>query len=87
MGTKVKCFNCGEILESRFTHDFQSCDCDNNTFVDGGNKYARIGGKYLEKIGRWDKKRKEFIALVGDVEYKESLVNKIKNYFRNIFKK
>lgn len=47
---KVKCLGCGRILESKFRHDFQMCDCANNTFVDGGEDYIRIGGKELDKI-------------------------------------
>jgi len=46
----VKCLECGKILESKFTHDFQSCGCPNQTFVDGGNEYLRIGGKDLNKV-------------------------------------
>lgn len=47
---KVKCLCCGEILESRHCHDFQNCKCENQTFVDGGNDYLRIGGKDLGQI-------------------------------------
>lgn len=47
---KVKCLECGAILESKFTHDFQMCDCPQQTFVDGGDDYTRIGGKNLNKV-------------------------------------
>ena len=50
MSNKVKCLNCGEILESKSTHDFQQCSCENQTFVDGGDEYCRIGGKYLNMV-------------------------------------
>jgi hypothetical protein len=31
---------CGEIIESKFTHDFKKCKCG-HTFIDGGNDYIR----------------------------------------------
>jgi len=39
---KVKCLFCGDIIESKFRHDFQECKCG-KIFVDGGNSYQRIG--------------------------------------------
>lgn len=47
---KIQCLVCGEILESKYRHDFQMCGCPNQSFVDGGNSYLRIGGKDLDKI-------------------------------------
>ena len=47
---KVKCLNCGKVLESKYRHDFQSCDCENQTFVDGGNDYCRYGGMDMSKV-------------------------------------
>jgi len=47
---KIQCLDCGEILESKYRHDFQMCECLNQTFVDGGNSYMRTGGKDLNKI-------------------------------------
>lgn len=47
---RVKCLNCGEILESKFRHDFQQCSCDNETFCDGGLVYQRIGGININKV-------------------------------------
>lgn len=47
---RIKCLECGEILESKFTHDFQQCSCQNRTFVDGGDEYCRYGGFDVEKI-------------------------------------
>lgn len=46
----VRCLECGKILESKSRHDFQSCGCPNNTFVDGGEDYLRCGGKDLSKV-------------------------------------
>jgi hypothetical protein len=47
---RIQCTLCGEILESKSTHDFVMCHCDNQTFVDGGNDYMRAGGKDLNAI-------------------------------------
>ncbi len=47
---KVKCMECGQILESKHRHDFVKCDCPNETYVDGGNDYMRVGGSDLDKI-------------------------------------
>lgn len=47
---KVQCLKCGKILESKHRHDFQMCDCDNQTFVDGGNDYMRVGGVEIKLI-------------------------------------
>jgi len=46
----VKCLQCGKIMWSQHRHDFIQCSCDNETFVDGGDVYTRIGGKDLSKI-------------------------------------
>jgi DNA-directed RNA polymerase subunit RPC12/RpoP len=48
--SKIKCLECGKILESKHRHDFQECKCSNQTFVDGGQDYCRIGGMDLNKI-------------------------------------
>lgn len=48
--SKLKCLQCGQILESKFRHDFQSCTCSNKTFVDGGFDYCRAGGVRLDLI-------------------------------------
>lgn len=46
----VKCLSCGTTLESKHRHDFQCCRCDNQTFVDGGKDYSRVGGKEFDLI-------------------------------------
>lgn len=48
--SKIKCLECGKILESKHRHDFQQCKCPNQTFIDGGNIYLRCGGVDLSKI-------------------------------------
>jgi len=47
---KIKCLGCNTILESTWVHDFVMCDCENQTFVDGGDEYLRFGGKDLDLI-------------------------------------
>lgn len=47
---KIKCLCCGEILISKFRHDFVKCHCENGAFVDGGNAYTRVGAKDLSKV-------------------------------------
>ena len=39
---RIKCKNCGDVIESRSRHDFVSCSCG-KCFVDGGHDYARRG--------------------------------------------
>ena len=40
----AKCALCGDIIESKFRHDFVRCKCG-AIFVDGGKDYLRRGGK------------------------------------------
>ena len=47
---KIQCLECDEILESKHRHDFVMCKCPNQTFVDGGDDYMRIGGVDMSKI-------------------------------------
>lgn len=37
---RAKCLNCGEIIESKSTHDYQTCSCG-SLAVDGGLDYIR----------------------------------------------
>lgn len=46
----VECLECSTILVSFHRHDFKGCGCPNQTFVDGGTDYLRVGGKSLDKI-------------------------------------
>lgn len=57
---KIKCLKCNEILESTHRHDFQQCNCENETFVDGGNDYCRIGGGDIYAISFWNEKKQEW---------------------------
>jgi len=39
----AKCRKCGDVIESKYRHDFVMCGCG-AIFVDGGNDYIRRGG-------------------------------------------
>ena len=41
---RAKCNRCGDIIESKYRHDFVSCWCG-AIFVDGGKTYLRRGYK------------------------------------------
>lgn len=41
---KIRCRNCGDIIESKYTHDYVSCSCG-NCAVDGGDQYLRRTGE------------------------------------------
>lgn len=38
----IKCLQCNTILESKYRHDFQSCNCPNQAATDGGLLYQRV---------------------------------------------
>lgn len=41
----IKCNHCGQIIESKYTHDFLFCGC-RRCAVDGGKEYLRrVGNK------------------------------------------
>ena len=40
---QARCKRCGDLIESKYRHDFVSCKCG-AIFVDGGNDYCRRGG-------------------------------------------
>ena len=39
---RIRCNACGEVIESKYRHDFRSCGCG-ACFVDGGLAYLRRG--------------------------------------------
>ena len=43
---RIRCKKCGDIIESKFTHDYKECSCK-SCFVDGGHEYLRRG--FIEK--------------------------------------
>ena len=46
---KIKCLVCGDIIESKYSHDLVSCKC-NNCYIDGGQDYLHFGGNDFSKI-------------------------------------
>jgi hypothetical protein len=48
--SSVRCRACGLTLVSTHRHDFQQCGCPQDTFVDGGAAYLRIGGRDLQLV-------------------------------------
>ena len=51
----ARCKLCGDVVESRYRHDFVMCSCE-AMFVDGGLDYIRIGGNLdeLEDLSEWE---------------------------------
>ncbi|MED1042537.1 hypothetical protein [Bacillus mycoides] len=45
----IQCRKCGDVIESKFTHDFKYCSCG-SVGVDGGLEYARITGELKNVI-------------------------------------
>ena len=46
----IKCLVCNTVLESKYQHNFRSCGCPNQSFVDGGLLYSRVGGVDLDLV-------------------------------------
>lgn len=46
---KIKCLICGDIIESKSTHDLVSCKCE-SCHIDSGNDYLHFGGNDFSKI-------------------------------------
>lgn len=54
-GPKVMCTECKTVIQSKYQHDFVTCDCPKDKspiFIDGGSIYTRIGGD-LNKMRVW----------------------------------
>ena len=55
---RARCKNCGDIIESKSTHDWVCCSCFHKSngktgcFLDGGLEYFRCGGypEYIEDM-------------------------------------
>lgn len=45
----ARCRKCGDVIESKYRHDFVSCQCD-AIFTDGGHDYVRRGAMDLNDI-------------------------------------
>ena len=46
---KIKCLQCGDIIESKSVHDLVFCKCE-SCYIDDGSYYAHIGAKDFCKI-------------------------------------
>ena len=54
--SKIRCLHCGNIIESKYRHDWQCCSCypkhtlngGHGVYIDGGDDYFRIGGNLKE---------------------------------------
>lgn len=46
----IKCLSCGIVLVSNYRHDFNSCSCKNETFIDGGYDYLRYGAVDIKMV-------------------------------------
>jgi len=46
----VICPGCKAEIYSRARHDFHTCGCPEQTFIDGGFDYTRYGGKSYGQI-------------------------------------
>lgn len=42
-GPKVRCKVCGDVIQSKYRHDWVACKC-RAIFIDGGDSYTRCGG-------------------------------------------
>ena len=47
----IKCNRCGDVIESKFRHDFKTCSCG-AVSVDGGHDYLRRA--FQEDVGFTD---------------------------------
>jgi hypothetical protein len=56
---KLKCKKCGDVIESKYGHDYKYCKCG-SIFIDGGLEYGRYGWPsgdpkdYVEDLREWE---------------------------------
>ena len=67
----IKCLVCNKIITSKSQHNFVQCGCSNETFVDGGNLYSRVGAVDLDKIENLSK-----YIIMTEQEYEDMLERK-----------
>ena len=70
---KIKCLLCNDTIESKYTHNFVSCKC-NNCYIDGGQDYLHFGGNDFSKI---------LIILMMAQKYWQMMKKNIKRNMRN----
>ena len=77
---RLKCKKCGDVIESKYTHDFIQCTCG-AIFVDGGLSYARSGGNLedIEDLRIYHDFEEEPITLNGWYPYLDGLVGVVEN--------
>ena len=46
----IKCLVCNTVLESKHRHHFLGCNCENQTFNDGGLSYNRVSAVDLDLV-------------------------------------
>lgn len=46
----IRCLECNTVLESKHQHHFVECGCYNQTFIDGGLSYTRVGAVDLRLV-------------------------------------
>ena len=67
----IKCLVCNKIITSKSQHNFVQCGCSNETFVDGGNLYSRVGAVDLDKVENLCK-----YVIMTEQEYEDMLERK-----------
>jgi len=45
----IRCKKCGDVIHSRYVHDFRACKCE-AVYVDGGRDYTKINGSEWEGV-------------------------------------
>ena len=57
ISNKIKCKKCGDVIESKYRHDFEICSCwdeeGNGCAVDGGLDYLRRLGSSWEDLSEY----------------------------------
>lgn len=87
----IRCKICGDIIESRSTHDFQQCSCG-ATFVDGGHEYVRIGGELdnieilteYEEVPSYVIEIKTRYGTYQSYEIRQSRINNMIEYYESV---
>ena len=72
IANRIRCRVCGDIIESRDTHDFVTCSCG-RVSVAGGHEYlrrvCRDGPKDIEELSVVETDEEDDDIGMNDVEY------------------